>query len=449
MFKNKFKDRLSLLLIPVTIVIIYLGWKKWSLTIPQPLPQQSDVSVIQDNRILDGTYYQISIPPTKYDAFLSAEYRLWLPADVKKIRGLVVKQHGCGDPAATTGLNHADDLQWQTLALKHQFALIGTKLPTGDKSCDSWAMINNGSGKAFFQALNLFAQKSKHPELEQVPWLLWGHSGGGDWVVQMLQQYSERTIAAFAARGGGFTLLGTNPTLAGTPILFALGEKDMILPYETQTLPKEVFARYRKINSAWAIASEANTTHETSDTRLLAIPYFDAIATARMTKDSNKLRPVDLSPGWLGNTITHEIAPVNRYKDKSLEAAWLPNEDTARKWQQYVKTGKISPTRKPNQPTNVNVQNINSKEVLITWNFIPDLENGLPSFRIYRNNSLIKTLQGQGHDFGDAASPPNLVLEFLDNKATPNSVYKIAAFNQLGESISQPKQLLKQKSMQQ
>jgi pimeloyl-ACP methyl ester carboxylesterase len=420
------------LLMPVS----YFIWQKWTLTIPQSLPEQSEVSVSKSDAIIRGTYYQVSIPPTKNDYYLVADYRIWLPDGVAKIRGLIVKQHGCGDPASATGLDHANDLQWQALALKHQSALIGSKLPSGDGPCENWAQINNGSGKAFFQALAFFAQKSGHPELEGLPWMLWGHSGGADWTAQMMQQYPDRTIAVIAARAGGFTFFGTNPNLANVPVLFALGDKDLDFFNETQTLPTEVFLRYRKINALWAWGKEVNTAHETSDTRLLAIPYLDAIATLRMTKDSNQLLTLNPAQGWLGNITTKEVTPADKYKGNPQEAAWFPNEETALKWQQYVTKGKISPTSKPQAPTNVSATDISSTEKVIKWNFTPDLENGLPSFRIYRNNSLIQTLEGQKHNFGDAPEPTNIKLEFKDTKANPNSTYTVAAFNRLGESVS-------------
>lgn len=142
---------------------------------------------------------------------------------------------------------------------------------------------------------------------------------------------------------------------------------------------------------------------------------------------------------YLGNgfyTVTHEVAQVDRYEENRLEAAWLPNQETARKWQEYVTTGKISPTLKPAAPTDVCATRTGATEVILTWNFTPDIENGLLSFHIYRNKSLIGTLQGQGHNFGDAAEPPNVTLEFRDKNATPNSIYTVAAFNVLGESAS-------------
>jgi hypothetical protein len=185
-FKISFKS--CLLLTFLTVVILYLGWEKWLLTIPQPLPQKSTITVGRRDTLLGGSYYEASIPPTGAAKYLSADYRLWIPDDVQTVRGLIVKQHGCGDPAAATGLEYASDLQWQALALKHQFALLGTKLPTGhpdSQECDNWGVIDFGSEDAFLKALHVLAQKSEHPELDKVPWAFWGHSGGADWAVQM------------------------------------------------------------------------------------------------------------------------------------------------------------------------------------------------------------------------------------------------------------------------
>jgi pimeloyl-ACP methyl ester carboxylesterase len=437
MFKSKVSYKSGFFLIPVILLLGYFGWSKWLLTVPKPLP-----TIAVKNSLNPGTYYEVSIPPTKTDKYSSANYRLWIPNEVPTIRGLIVKQHGCGDEAAATGLEHANDLQWQALALKHQFALIGAKYSTVNQVCEDWALLNSGSDNAFFKAVGVFAQNSHHPELNKVHWVLWGHSGGADWAAQMLQKHPDRTIAVVATRCGGATFPNKiDSKLFGVPILFAVAEKENTLVDECRDLPRRIFSRYRKENALWAIAVEANTTHETADTRLLAIPYFDALITARLTKDSNKLLAINYTQSWLGNAVTHEVASINQYKENPLEAAWLPNEETARKWQEYVTTGKISPTRPPKAPTNVHATEISSTEALITWKFAPDLENGLPLFRIYRNNSLIQTLQGQEHNFGDAPEPANIKLEFKDAKAKANSIYSVSAFNELGESNSRPKQL--------
>ena len=376
----------------------------------------------------------------------------------------------------------------QALAQKHQFAILGTKLTTNsqlnvkypDHPCNSWADIDRGSEEAFLNALLILAQKSHRPELDKLPWALWGYSGGADWVMQMLEKYPERTIAVVAVRSGGVIIIQSEPgklltseinsAVLRVPALFALGEKDC--EWECLGLPKKVFSRYRKAGALWTLAVEANSDHAPDDTRLLAIPYLDAILTTRLKAHDAQLSQVDVAPSWLGNPTTHAISPMNQYEGDPREAAWLPNEETARKWQAYITTpgiwnrvrfrlcrmeklssflgilhlsrscypGKISPTRKPAAPTNVHAASIGVREVGLTWNFVPDLENGLPSFRIYRDKSLIATLHGQGLNYGDFPEPPDVVLEFRDKEATVNSSYCISAFNVLGESTCQPTQ---------
>jgi pimeloyl-ACP methyl ester carboxylesterase len=423
----------------LTIVLLAIGsisWKKWLASKPQAagLPAIATGS----SSIIAGNYYQASMPPVKDDDYQSADFRMWIPHDVKTIRGVIVKQHGCGDPAAATGLDHANDLQWQALATKHQFALLGSKFTTGTGPCEYWSIANYGSGAALIRALNTFAKQSQHPEIERVPWAIWGHSGGADWGIQMMQQYPDRTIAAIAARGGAFFLLGNNPTIANTPVLFALGEQDRKIAVSgTQDLPIQAFKRYRKLAAPWTLAIEAGAEHEVGDTRQLAIPYLDAIITQRLPSQGNDLQPIDPTLGWLGNVATKEISPIAKFTGERSEAAWLPNEETARKWQQYVTTGKIPPTQKPSVPTNLQAIRRDSNTVLLTWQYQPDLESGLPAFRIDRNKSTITTIPKPSHNFGDAPDPPLPVLEFSDKNATLNAIYSIAAINDSGESNSE------------
>jgi pimeloyl-ACP methyl ester carboxylesterase len=481
-----------LLLILLIAVFLHLGWQWWLVAIPQPLPQEPTFNAGRGNSLLHGNYYEVSIPPTGSAQYLSADYRLWIPDGVQTVRGLIIKQHKCGGGSETElGLVYANDLQLQALAQKYKFALLGTKLPTDrqssikypDNPCNSWADIERGSEDAFLKALRAFAQKSHHPELHKLPWVLWGYSGGADWSMQIAQKYPDLTIAVVAMRCGGVLLSYSEPSkllasdinsaVLRVPVLFALGEKENSqMKGECLDLPKKVFSRYRKAGALWTLAVEPTSGHTPDDTRFLAIPYLDAILASRLTAHDTQLRQLDAAQGWLGNPTTHTIAPTNQYKGDPLEAAWLPNEETARKWQAYITTpstwnrvgfmlcrmeklssflgtvhlskscypGKISPTQKPDAPTNVQVTNLGAKEAGLTWDFVPDLENGLPSFRVYRDKFLIATLQGQGLNYGDLPEPPHVVLEYRDKEATANAIYTVSAFNALGESVSTPMQ---------
>jgi hypothetical protein len=483
MTRLKFK----FLLIFLAVVLLCWIWMQWSFTIPLALPQRSTINVDKGDSLLRGSYYEVSIPITGNQKYLSADYRLWIPDVMKTVRGVMVKQHGCGDPAKLTGLDHADDLQWQALASKHQFALLGTKLPDVYPMCTDAAGKDRVAERVFLRALTALAKDSNHPELNDVPWALWGHSGGADWVMQMLYHYPERVIAVTNTRCGGILfssgeseILDLDPksvsAMLSVPVLWTVGDRDPNVN-ECVVLTKKIFSKFRRAGSNWALAVEANTAHESGDTRFLAIPYLDAVLTARQanstTSNSTNLSAIAPSQGWLGNIATHEIASVSQYQENPLEAAWLPNEETARKWQQYITMNtwnrlghglckiaeklfifkvlqypaencypvKILPTQKPAAPTNVHAVKIGEAEVALTWSFSPDLENGLPLFRIYRDNSLIKTFQGQGHDFGDAPEFPHVALEFRDKEVRNDALYAVSAFNVLGESVSQPTQL--------
>lgn len=435
--------KLGFLFIPLSLGLLVFGWQKWSATAPQPLPTGDS----QGKTLAFGRYYEATISPVGR-ANGSARYRLWLPDGVQRIRGLIVKQHGCGDPAAATGLDHANDLQWQALALKHQFALVGVKLPTGYPLCTDEALQDRATERAFLQGLTALVQESNHPEVDQVPWVLWGHSGGADWGMQMLRYYPERVIAVVNMRCGGILntsyqseVLNLKPEsvapMLNVPVLWAVGGKDSHAD-ECVALPKQIFSKYRGANAAWTIAIEPNAQHESGNSRFLAIPYLDAILSKRLMPSGGiQLRPINLTQGWLGNPQTYDVAAINQYQGNPLQAAWLPDAAIAQKWQEYVKTGQVCPTRKPTAPVDVQARRVGATKVLLTWNFIPDLENGLPQFRIYRNNSLIRTFKGQEHNFGDAPDPPQVVLEFQDNEAPSDSVYAVAAVNSLGESRSE------------
>ena len=64
-----------------------------------------------------------------------------------------------------------------------------------------WFDPRRGSEKAFLKALGELAAKSGHPELETVPWALWGHSGGGIWADVMSTLHPDRVVAMWLRSG--------------------------------------------------------------------------------------------------------------------------------------------------------------------------------------------------------------------------------------------------------
>jgi hypothetical protein len=137
-----------------------------------------------------GQYIKIDYPAsTNPDELQTAvTYTIWLPDNVKTFRGIIVHQHGAGTTASIEGSTAAYDLHWQALAKKWDCALMGPsyhvlneKIDLSPGGSELWFDPRHGSEKAFLKAISELAEKTGHPELNKVPWALWGHSGGGIW----------------------------------------------------------------------------------------------------------------------------------------------------------------------------------------------------------------------------------------------------------------------------
>src|SRR6516225_9769220 len=167
----------------------------------------------------------------------AVNYTIWIPGDVKMLRGVIVHQHGCGEGSCKSGLTGAYDLHWQALARKHGCALLAPAYEQPEKAdCQLWCDPRNGSDAAFRKCLVDLGAKSGHPELAQVPWALWGHSGGGHWAGGMVLLHPGRVAAAWLR--SGVRLLRADPRRAGikthalpgaalgVPVMCNLGTKE-------------------------------------------------------------------------------------------------------------------------------------------------------------------------------------------------------------------------------
>jgi poly(3-hydroxybutyrate) depolymerase len=142
-----------------------------------------------------GIVYQTAIRNNAYK-FDHADYSIFIPESAKVIRGAIIHQHGC--TMEGTGKPFAYDVQYQALAKKWGLALVGPDLyPKAGSDCAGWINPGDGSGSALLAALDSVARMSGRAEMKTVPWLLWGHSGGGYWVLSMIVAYPQRIMAAF------------------------------------------------------------------------------------------------------------------------------------------------------------------------------------------------------------------------------------------------------------
>jgi poly(3-hydroxybutyrate) depolymerase len=404
-----------------------------------------------------GRYLEVSYPPSDRagELQLGVTYTLWVPDGVSKLRGVIVHQHGCGSGACKGGETAAYDLHWQALARKWDCALLGPSYHQEDKqNCRLWCDPRNGSSKTFLKALGEFAAKAKHPELETVPWCLWGHSGGGFWASLMQTMVPERIVAIWFRSGTAFSTWEKGeipkpdiPEAAhGIPMMANPGakEKGDARFNGAWTGGMAMFKAYRAKGAPIGFAPDPRTSHECGDSRYLAIPFFDACLTLRLpdrdAKDP-KLKPIDPKAAWLAEPLSEKATPAAAYTGRAEEAVWLPNEHVAKAWMEYVKTGAVGDTTPPPAPFAVKV-NAKDEGVEITWDAEADFESGLKGFVVERDGKELVTLPEkpvgrfgrplfQSMSYHDTPERPLPAMRFVDKSAKPDAKheYRVIAVN--------------------
>jgi pimeloyl-ACP methyl ester carboxylesterase len=382
-------------------------------------------------QVTEDNIFEFRMEPGPDDLFAKAAFRIWIPEGVEQLRGIIVHQHGCG----RNGMLMPWDHHWRALARKWDCALMGTHFLQAD-SCASWHNPLNGSERAFYTALDKFAEQSSHPELKTVPWALWGHSGGAFWVSHMLQLQPERIIAVMARSGGHHV---SNPESFKVPVLFNYGHGE-----RPRLNGLTYYPDGREQNAPWLIAPDPVTGHECGNSRLLAIPFFDVCFGLRLPAEEQKaLRRVDMEDSWLGDPGSFEITKLAGFQGEPLTMVWLPDGNFARIWQEYVKTGWVTDSTPPGAPYKLSYEFIGKRTLQILWEAEADLESGIKQFYLYRNGKQIKKYVGFNDDYvkknfqygnyGDEPGPEVLYenvdkwiptkMEFVDYRLHPDSTY--------------------------
>lgn len=387
-------------------------------------------------------------------------FTVWIPPDIKTLRGLIVHQHGCGEGSCKSGQTGAFDLHWQALAQKHDCALISPVYEQPEKAdCQKWCDPRNGSDATFQRSLTELAAKSKHPELASVPWAIWGHSGGGHWAGGMTLLHPERVAAAWLRSGvppiaaveGKPAPYIISGAACQVPIMVNLGTKEGVTDKENR------FAGVWPGNEAFFLAVRANggligvsvdplSSHDCGNQRYLAMPWFDACLKVRLPeKSGDPLKLMSKQNSWIAPLNAGDvnvIAPVPSAKfdgafDKSV---WLPSESVAAAWTQYMKDSMVTDVTPPPAPTNLRVVGN-----LLTWSAEADVESGLAKFIIERDGEFLANVPEQGKNpfgrpifqnlsYSDTPTQPLAEMRFTDSKAEAGKAhkYRVIAVNTVG-----------------
>ena len=399
--------------------------------------------------------YEASAQPG--ELIFPVNYTVWIPENVKTLRGLVVHQHGCGEGSCSSGLTGAFDLHWQALAKQHDCALLAPSYEQPQKAdCQMWCDPRNGSDAAFQKCLVDLGAKSGHPELASVPWALWGHSGGGHWAGGMALLHPDRVAAAWLR--SGVPLLEQNPE---RPEIKAhqLSDAALNVPLmcnpctqEGVTVKDGRFAKVWPANEAFfaivrgrggliGVSVDPLTAHECGNQRYLAIPWLDFCLSVRLPKANGEpLRAMPTDDVWLASPTGFEAVPATKYEGDPLKATWLPSKAVARDWMSYVKDTAVPDSTPPSAPTN-----LRRSGNRLSWSAEADLQSGLAHFIIERDGEFLANIPEQGKNrfgrpifqnlqYSDTPTQPLVPMQFTDQTVAPgtNHTYRVIAVNTVG-----------------
>ena len=265
--------------------------------------------------------YKIIIEPDN-GKFQEVEYYIWIPENVKTIKGIILHQHGCGEDAYKSGRNAFYDVQWRALAKKYDFALMGSSY-LSTKDCFDWVNPEEGSYDTFVQGISEIAKISNHEELENVPWVLWGHSGGGHWAYEMVLQHPEKILCA-VLRSPAWTDISSSGIQV--PLLCIVGIKESYNVFSMDVYCSSMESmKYRiKENAPVCIAPDPTSGHECAKSRSLAIPFIDEILKLRSDDSTTTIERknevyIDLNNFKFSDNIT-DINEIDN-------ANWLPSKN--------------------------------------------------------------------------------------------------------------------------
>jgi len=268
--------------------------------------------------------------PQKSCQLSKAQFRLWIPDNNKKINGVIIVTPGRnGD-----GRRNVNNKDYQKLASKWGFAIMANFLHGTTKDKDTYQLDPRGNtANLLVDALEAFAEKTKHDELKSAPLFLFGTSAGGNVSVQFAGYYPKRTIGVVAY------IPTVGPGMNGhkklkVPMLVAVGAKDRP---SWVNFSDSVWAKFGR-RSFWTYAKHKELGHNGGQAANLGMTFAEAVLSQRLTEDNDgdfKEDLAKLTVKWTGDLSTYEIKEANSSR-LGKDECWIPNEETAIAWKKYL-----------------------------------------------------------------------------------------------------------------
>ena len=275
------------------------------------------------------------------------EFALFLPAEVRTLRGLLLPLGGPDTRAFVTdgaygapipeleAALHAYGQSLRALAVEQGLAILGTRLSGEDGLPNTPA-----TDGTLFGAIEEAAELSGHPELRTVPLLVYGISGGTPQAIGFVARHPERAAALLLKVPAPPQRLDNAAALA-VPTYLLLAEQETFADNREVTA---VFESNRRAGGLWALATEPGVPHHslTAAHRSISVDWLRAVAGLRLAAAvGESLRTIPEASGWLGHPDIG-VADWASYAGERDKASWFPSRRTAEEWWQFVQG---TPTR--------------------------------------------------------------------------------------------------------
>jgi len=206
------------------------------------LSYSSEIKILEngDKISWDGSYYDFRAA----DGY--KKIKMWIPPNTDPVRGMFISGHGGGSGDSR---DFARDENIRAFAIRLGFAVVGIHHFPGRKVYEEGAEV-------FFYALSEFSKMGHHPEIANLPFVMYGSSNGGASTYGFVNYAPERAICFLANVSAGYN--PAEPVHAALKVLgiFIIGKFDALIGQRgidrTETLIKEV----RPKGALWSWALE-------------------------------------------------------------------------------------------------------------------------------------------------------------------------------------------------
>jgi hypothetical protein len=186
------------------------------------------------------------------------------------------------------------------------------------------------------------------------------------------------------------------------------------------------------------------SSHDCRNSRLLAIPFFDACMRLRLPALGDRLKTMDQANGFVGDWKTGDVRSA---LGAGIELSWLPDARAASAFSEYVRYGVTTDRTAPKTAPVLDTVEWDSSAggVVLRWRALADFESGIRQFIIYRNGQGLarypeevnsQTGYPQFHPITYHDTPPRNVPEmrYIDKTVRPGTrvSYAVSMINGIG-----------------